>query len=47
MEDAETNPPQKARRETIIQAHESLVAANPANAIRFKDVLEFLEQKAP
>ena len=47
MEDAETNPPQKARRETIIQAHENLVAANPANAIRFKDVLEFLQQKAP
>ena len=47
MEDAETNPPQKARRETIIQAHETLVAANPANAIRFKDVLEFLQQKAP
>ena len=47
MEDAETNPPQMARRETIIQAHENLVAANPANAIRFKDVLEFLQQKAP
>ena len=40
-------PPQMARRETIIQAHENLVAANPANAIRFKDVLEFLQQKAP
>jgi hypothetical protein len=26
---------------------QEIEAANPANAIRFKDVLEFLEQKAP
>jgi anti-anti-sigma regulatory factor len=32
-----------AKRETIIEAHESLVAANPENAVRFKDVLEFLK----
>lgn len=46
MEDAEANPPQTARRETIVQAHENLVAANPENAIRFKDVLDFLKQKS-
>lgn len=34
-----------ARRETIIEAHESLVAANPENAVRFKDVIEFLKQE--
>lgn len=45
MEDTEATPPQTARRETIVQAHESLVAANPENAIRFKDVLDFLQQK--
>jgi anti-sigma B factor antagonist len=37
--------PQKARRETIVEAHENLAAANPENAIRFKDVLEFLQHK--
>jgi len=33
------------KRETIIEAHESLVAANPENAVRFKDVIEFLKQE--
>jgi hypothetical protein len=37
----------EAKRETIIEAHESLAAVNPENAVRFKDVLEFLEQKTP
>lgn len=45
LEDAEPNPPQAARRETIVEAHENLVAANPENAVRFKDVLEFLQHK--
>jgi anti-sigma B factor antagonist len=45
MEDADTDPPQTARRETIVQAHENLAAVNPENAIRFKDVLDFLQQK--
>lgn len=35
--------PGETERETIIEAHENLVAANPENAIRFKDVLEFLK----
>jgi anti-sigma B factor antagonist len=39
--------PREAKRETIIEAHESLAAVNPENAVRFKDVLEFLEQKKP
>lgn len=45
LEDAETIAPQTARRETIVQAHENLAAVNPENAIRFKDVLDFLQQK--
>ena len=32
---------------TIVEAHENLVAASPENAIRFKDVLEFLQHKEP
>ena len=43
----ESAEPLTARRETIIEAHENLVAANPDNAIRFKDVLEFLRHEAP
>ena len=46
LEDAEANPPQTARREAIVQAHENLAAVNPENAIRFKDVLDFLQQKS-
>ncbi len=30
--------------ETMLEAHEALVAASPANYLRFKDVLEFLQQ---
>lgn len=45
MRDAEPGSPQPARRETIVEAHENLAAANPENAIRFKDVLEFLQHK--
>lgn len=44
LENAE---PVAARRETILEAHENLVAANPENAIRFKDVLEFLRHETP
>lgn len=47
MRDAEGNPPREAKRETIIEAHENLVAANPDNAVRFKDVLDFLKHKEP
>ena len=47
LRDAEGNPPREAKRETIIEAHENLVAANPENAVRFKDVLDFLKHKAP
>lgn len=39
--------PKEAKREAIIEAHENLVAANPANAVRFKDVIEFLKHKEP
>jgi anti-sigma B factor antagonist len=32
------------RAETMLEAHYALVAANPANAAKFKDVLEYLKQ---
>jgi hypothetical protein len=47
LRDAEGNPPREARRETIIEAHRNLVAADPANEVRFKDVIEFLQHKEP
>jgi len=33
-----------ARAETMLEAHEAVVTANPANAAKFKDVLEYLKQ---
>ena len=47
LRNAGGNPPREAKRETIIEAHENLVAANPENAVRFKDVLDFLKHKEP
>lgn len=38
---AESGP----EKELILAAHEALVAANPVNASRFKDVLEYLRQE--
>lgn len=38
-------PPREAERDAIIEAHENLVATSPENAVRFKDVLEFLKQE--
>ena len=34
----------QARAETMLEAHEAVVAANPANETKFKDVLEYLKQ---
>ena len=34
----------QSRAETMLEAHEAVVAANPANAAKFKDVLEYLKQ---
>ena len=34
----------QTQRETMLEAHEAAVAANPANAAKFKDVIEFLKQ---
>lgn len=45
LQDAEGHPPREAKRETIIEAHENLVAANPDNAVRFKDVIDFLKHE--
>lgn len=47
LREAEGQPPRDTRRETIIEAHENLVAANPDNAVRFKDVIEFLKHRDP
>lgn len=33
-----------SRAETMLEAHEAVVAANPANEAKFKDVLEYLKQ---
>jgi anti-sigma B factor antagonist len=40
----DTVPAAAAARETILEAHENLAAVSPENAVRFKDVLEFLQQ---
>lgn len=34
-----------AQKEVVLEAHEALVAANPVNASRFRDVLEYLRQE--
>lgn len=47
LRDADGDPPRQAERDTIIEAHENLVAANPENAVRFKDVIEFLKHQDP
>lgn len=47
LKEAVGRPAHEAERDTIIEAHENLAAANPENAVRFKDVLEFLKQKEP
>ena len=39
-----TQEDKEARARTMLEAHEACVAANPANAAKFKDVLEFLRQ---
>jgi anti-anti-sigma factor len=38
------SPDKHERTETMLEAHEDLVNANPDNAAKFKDVLEFLRQ---
>lgn len=47
--DTSAIPAAATGRETIVEAHRNLAAINPENAIRFKDVLEFLtaEQESP
>ena len=47
LHDAEGHPPREAKRETIIEAHRNLVEADPANEVRFKDVIDFLQHKEP
>ncbi len=47
LRDAADVHPAGAERDTIIEAHENLAAAHPENAVRFKDVIEFLKQQEP
>jgi len=47
LHEATGRPPRETQRETIIEAHENLVASSPENAIRFKDVLDFLKHEEP
>jgi anti-sigma B factor antagonist len=34
----------RTQKQTMLEAHEAVIEANPANAAKFKDVLEFLKQ---
>ncbi|MEO8205421.1 MAG: STAS domain-containing protein [Chthoniobacterales bacterium] len=51
LKEADLNQPAPAAttdtsRDLVLSAHEALVEADPQNAVRFKDVLEFLQQEA-
>jgi len=37
--------PPRAQREAILSAHEALVEADPRNAVRFQDVIEYLRHE--
>jgi anti-anti-sigma regulatory factor len=37
-------PDRKEQARTMLEAHEAVIEANPTNAAKFKDVLEFLKQ---
>lgn len=41
---AESGEDKLRRAQTMLEAHEACVAANPENAAKFKDVLEYLKQ---
>jgi len=43
-EPAGANDDRTAQAETMLQAHEALVEADPDNLMKFKDVLEYLKQ---
>lgn len=43
--EAAAGKPPTARREVILSAHEALVEADPRNAVRFQDVIEYLRQE--
>lgn len=40
-------PARSASHETILQAHENLMKADPANVAKFQDVVAFLRREAP
>jgi anti-sigma B factor antagonist len=37
----------RTQKQTMLEAHEAVIAANPENAAKFKDVLEYLKQDLP
>lgn len=41
------SPNPSASQETILQAHENLMKADPANVAKFQDVVAFLRREAP
>ncbi len=45
LQNAAPAQPGDPGKEAVIEAHENLAATNPENAVRFKDVLEFLKQE--
>ncbi len=42
--DTESRPDKQAEALTMLEAHEAVVAANPENETKFRDVLDFLRQ---
>ncbi|MEO6054656.1 MAG: STAS domain-containing protein [Chthoniobacterales bacterium] len=46
LEPASSDADASSKRDVVLTAHEALVEADPQNAVRFKDVLEFLHQEA-
>lgn len=43
--DETTTCPKEEQAAQVLAAHEALTQANPENAVRFRDVIEFLEQE--
>ncbi|MEI6561644.1 MAG: STAS domain-containing protein [Verrucomicrobiota bacterium] len=44
LESAAAGPNREAQAQTMLEAHEALVEADPENLTKFKDVLEYLKQ---
>lgn len=44
-ETSSVRPADTTQKQTVLEAHEALVEADEANAVKFKDVLEFMRQE--